>query len=84
MLLNLHAELENTETVDVQQRELLQHLMQDIRNLLDNEDEDETASQRYQSLGERLTASLEYFEASHPVFTTTLTQVADSLARMGI
>lgn len=77
----LHGELQQAQTVDADERELLESLASDIRELLDRS---EASTQHYRSLGERLSAGLLRFELSHPALTASITQAIDGLNRIGI
>ena len=78
----LHGELQQIETVDEGERQLLQSLMSDIKKLLDAGDgEHQPVSER---LGEGLKQGIELFEASHPQATMLMGQAIDALGKMGI
>ncbi|MEK6303757.1 MAG: DUF4404 family protein [Acidobacteriota bacterium] len=63
----LHGELQQIESVDEGERQLLQSLMSDIKKLLDaGESEHQPVSDR---LGEGLKQGIELFEALHPQAT---------------
>jgi hypothetical protein len=78
-LSELHAELERTQSVDPESRELLEHVRRDIESVLERSDE---SGRR--SLRGRLEAAIEHFETSHPVLTATMGRVMDQLANLGI
>lgn len=73
----LHAELENTKTIDPEARQLLEHLRSDIQAML----KEPNASTR-RSLNQRLNAALAQFEESHPSLTLTIQQVLDHLSNV--
>ena len=77
----LHGELQNIESVDKEERRLLQTLMSDIKKLTGREADDQSVHER---LGEGLKEGIELFEASHPQATLLMGQVIDALAKMGI
>jgi hypothetical protein len=77
----LHAELQQIESVDDRERQLLQTLMSDIKKVTKREADDEPLPER---LGEGLKEGIELFEASHPQATMVMGQVIDALAKMGI
>lgn len=77
----LHAELQQTKTLDPQQREKLQTLANDIHEVLSR---DEGEAQHDTGLGERLNDAVAQLEASHPRITLLLRQTIDSLAYLGI
>jgi len=77
----LHTDLQHAQSVDDNERELLQSLMKDIQELLNRS---EASTQHYHSLGERLSASLLRFELSHPALTTSIAEAVEALNRIGI
>ena len=81
-LKQLHADLQQVESVDEENRAILQKLEGDIQELIGSE-EDERQS-RYKGFGEGLRGSIERFEASHPDLALTMGQLADMLAKIGI
>ena len=81
-LQELHGELQQIESVDEGQRQLLQALMSDIQKLTDKgAGDDRDVPDR---LGEGLKEGIELFEASHPRATMLMGQVVDALSKMGI
>lgn len=78
----LHAELQQVDTVDAGERETLQKLRSDIQELLAQKDD--ASSHQYKSLSERLREDIETLEASHPQATLLMGQVVDALAKIGI
>jgi chromosome segregation ATPase len=78
----LHAELQQVDTVDAGERETLQRLSSDIQELLAQKDD--ASSHQYKSLSERLREGIEKLEASHPQATMLMGQVVDALAKIGI
>ena len=77
LLEQLHAELEQAQTVNEAEREQLRLLMRDVRELLNRADDNQPA--HYQSLGVRLGQAVRQFEFSHPGLTLTIGQVLDVL-----
>jgi hypothetical protein len=77
----LHAELQQADAIDPQQREMLQGRANDIEQLLKRE---EIKPHHYTSLGERLSEDVAQLEASHPQITLLMRRVIDSLAYLGI
>jgi Domain of unknown function (DUF4404) len=77
----LHTELQQVDSADGADREHLQRLAVDIRNLLEQEGSD---TSRYRSLGAPLKEAIAKLEASHPRTTILMRQVIDQLAYMGI
>jgi len=78
---HLHAELQQADDLDTQQRELLQTLANDIHRLLNR---NENQPHHYRSLGERLKEVVAQLEASHPQITLLMRRAIDSLAYLGI
>ena len=77
----LHEELHQADPLDLQQRERLQTLADEIQALLKR---DEIQRHHYTSLSERLNDAVAEFEASHPQITLLMRQTIDSLAYLGI
>jgi hypothetical protein len=77
----LHNELHQSSGLDLQQRELLQTLADEIQVLLKR---DEIQRHHYTSLRERLNDAVAKLEASHPQITLLVRQTIDSLAYLGI
>ena len=75
------AELRQINALDEKERELLEGLEQEIRELLNRE---AGRTQQYGGLGERLGEAVTELEASHPRATLLMRQVIDSLAYLGI
>lgn len=73
----LHAELEQTQTVDDESRRLLRHLQGDIQSVLREPDAETRAS-----LQVRLGTALARFEESHPNLVLTIQQVLDHMAQV--
>lgn len=80
-LAKLHNELNQTHALDLQQRELLKTLADEIQALLKR---DEIQRHHYTSLSERLNDAVAGLEASHPQITLLMRQTIDSLAYLGI
>jgi len=78
----LHGELQQIESVDEGEQQLLQTLMNDIKKLIEAGEGDQ--NQVPDGLGERLKEGVELFEASHPRATMLMGQAIDALAKMGI
>jgi predicted transcriptional regulator len=76
----LHGELQQIESVDESEQQLLQTLMSDIKKLIEARDSDHVSDR----LGEGLKKGVELFEASHPQATMLMGQAIDALAKMGI
>ena len=82
LLERLHSEIERHEPLDEQERELLQHLGTDIRELLARSESEEI--QPESSLVERLEESVEHFEITHPELTLLLDKLLAILSNAGI
>ena len=78
----LHQELEQTDNLDDESRQLLQHLMDDIRTALEREGPSPT--EHYQSLGDQLTDGILRYEISHPTLATAMRHALDILSGAGI
>jgi hypothetical protein len=78
----LHQELEQTVNLDDESRQRLQHLMIDIRTVLDREGPSST--EQYQSLGDQLKEAIQRYELSHPSLTSALNHALNSLSGIGI
>jgi archaellum component FlaC len=81
-LQELHAELQEVDSVDAGQRETLQRLRNDIEALLARRETLE--AHHYKSLAERLREDIEQLKASHPQATMLMGRVIDALANLGI
>jgi Domain of unknown function (DUF4404) len=77
----LHGELNQTESVDASQRELLKTLESDIQELLGRE---QNQPHHYRGLGARLNEAVAQLEASHPQVTLLMRRAIDSLAYLGV
>ena len=77
----LHDELHQSHALDLQQRELLLTLADEIQALLKR---DEIQRHHYTSLSERLNDAVAELEASHPQITLLMRQAIDSLAYLGV
>ena len=80
-LAKLHNELNQTDGLDLQQRELLHTLAYEIQTLLKIYD---IKQHHYTTLSERLNDAVAELEASHPQITLLMRQTIDSLAFLGI
>jgi hypothetical protein len=78
----LHAELQQVDSLDTAERDTLLRLRGDIESLL-SEREDVT-EQHYKGLAERLREDVEQLEASHPQAALLMGRVIDALANIGI
>jgi hypothetical protein len=82
LLLQLHDEIKNTQTVDEKGSELLRDLDGDIQDLLERSDEN--PAQSHASLIRRLEGTLDHFEVSHPDLTKAISNLLDTLSNAGI
>jgi hypothetical protein len=82
LLERLHTEIEQNETVDEKERELLQHLGDDIRALLARSEGEE--AQAAPSIIGHLEESIEHYEITHPELTLMLSKLLSILSNAGI
>ena len=80
LLVQLHEELEQTETVDEGSGEVLSDLKKDISRLVQ---EEAVTEDEQEGLTERLNDAIGHFEEDHPKLSMVIQHVLDSLARMG-
>ena len=78
----LHAEIQNTHTVDEKGQELLAHLDEDIHKLLAGTGG--VATPVHPSTLQRLEEGLDHFEATHPTLTILLSKVLEAFSNVGI
>jgi hypothetical protein len=78
----LHAEIQNTHSVDKKGQELLTHLEADIQELLDRAEGN--VRPVHPSTIQRMEDGLSHFEATHPALTTLLSRLLESLSNVGI
>jgi Domain of unknown function (DUF4404) len=78
LLTELHGELLKAQTVSPKDRELLQHLAQDIRAVVEAEPTGPPGIPH--PLRQRLAEGVKAFEASHPQLSKTLANAIDTLA----
>ena len=83
LLEQLQNEIEHTQTIDNNGRQLLQNLETDINELLERS-ESGPLSQPHPSTLSRLEDSINYFELSHPNLTSQLTKLLSILSNAGI
>ena len=76
LLEKLHTELENMQSVDEKDMQLLRDIEQDINGLLHQSDRDTV-------LG-RLNEAIQQFEVSHPTITAMLSEISSILNIAGI
>jgi chromosome segregation ATPase len=80
-LQELHAELQQVESVNVTERNMLQNLARDIHEILQRKDD---RAQHYNTLGDQLREVVAQVEAAHPRVTILMRQVIDQIAYLGI
>jgi hypothetical protein len=80
-LQTLHDELQQIDSLDVNEREMLQNLATDIQEALRREDD---RTPQYGGLGAQLKEAVAQVEASHPRVTMLMREVIDQLAFLGI
>lgn len=81
LLGSLRRELDDSGGLDPAERSLLVDVHDEIEELL--ELSSETRIERRDSLVDRLTEAIDEFQASHPEFSRTIGNLADTLASMG-
>jgi hypothetical protein len=72
----LHAELTSTETLDPETRAMLEEVARDIEQVLEGGTDD--------SVRGRVEGAAVRFEAEHPRFARLLSEVTDTLAKIGV
>jgi hypothetical protein len=82
MLEQLDAEIKRTRTVGVNQRRQLLALQEDVRALLERSPE--VVPNDHEPNIQGLRTSLQYFEASHPILSSLIEQVLNTLSSLGI
>jgi hypothetical protein len=82
LLLQLHDEIRNTQSVDEKGSELLRDLDGDIQDLLERSEENPV--QFHPSLVQRLEGTLDHFEVTHPSLTRLISNLLDTLSNAGI
>jgi hypothetical protein len=78
----LHTELNETQPGDQAQRDLLQHLINDVQASLASSDQIDP--ELHTSLTARLTQAIEVFEISHPLLTGQMDKLLEILSSAGI
>ncbi len=79
VLEELHGELRAAKPVDADNRDLLERLAQDIRQVLDRKGSP-APPEAYGAIRPRLQDAVNEFEASHPQLSRALEKVVDTLA----
>jgi hypothetical protein len=83
LLEQLQSEIEHTQTIDEDGRQLLHNLEADINELLKRSGSDPLAPAQSSTL-QRLEDSINYFELSHTTLTSQLTKLLSILSNAGI
>jgi len=78
LLQQLHDELDRTESLDENGREMLSHLNADIQQFLDPTRENPA------SLLDQLQNAIDHFKVDHPAITAALSQMLNTLSNAGI
>jgi len=82
LLEQLHSEIENTQSVDEKNQEILRDLGVDIRGLLDRSES--SPVELHPNMVNRLEETIVNFEAINPSLTTTIIKILDILSGAGI
>ena len=80
----LHAEIQNTQTVDQKGQDLLLHLEADIKDLLGRTEGNVAVTAVQPSTLKRMEEGLDHFEVTHPALTLLLSKLLESLSNVGI
>jgi hypothetical protein len=78
----LQQEIQHTQTVDDQGRELLQSLDQEIHQLLQRSEGQDSSAEG--SLVAQLEKNIRHFEVTHPALTAAMNQLMAILSNAGI
>ena len=78
----LDAELKRTEPANDTQRQHLEAMQGEVRAALDHPGE--IPPEAHESLGQRFTESLQHFETTHPVLSSLIEQILNTLSGAGI
>ncbi|MCL4530664.1 MAG: DUF4404 family protein [Chloroflexi bacterium] len=82
LLEQLHAQIEQTEKMDDQGRELLRHVNADINELLARTEG--APLKPKPALAHSLEAAISHFEVTHPTLTAALSDLLNALSNAGI
>lgn len=82
-LRELHTKLQQLQSVDAEEQELLGALRTEVRRLLNEPKVDDDAD-RHIPLSERLSVAVEDLEEQHPTLVTLMRDVSDMLSNLGI
>lgn len=78
---NLHDELDRTDSVDDESRAMLQELTGDIDQLVA---QDEMATEQRADTAQQVQEAAARFESEHPRLATVLSEIVDTLVKLGI
>jgi len=78
----LQQELKQTENLDDEARQRLQHLMADMHSIL--EQEEPSVAEYFQSFGDQLADGVQRYEISHPALTAAMQRLLEILSSAGI
>ncbi len=84
VLAELHGTLQGSEDLDQESRAALASAVDEIRSVLDQEEDGNQEGDLMGALGQTLKEALERFEERHPQLTGVVGRVADALADLGI
>ncbi|HEX5418695.1 MAG TPA: DUF4404 family protein [Gammaproteobacteria bacterium] len=79
-LARLHAELRSADTLDPETREMLETVARDIERTLEGDQDADSVGERV----ERLEEAALRFGASHPTFSRLLSEITDTLTKIGM
>lgn len=82
LLEKLHSEIEQTQSVDDKERELLHDLDADIRELLERCEAEEIQTQPITIRG--LEDAIDYMTVNHPTLTAMLSNMLNTLSNAGV
>jgi Domain of unknown function (DUF4404) len=82
LLQELHKEINSTQAVDDKGMELLRDLDEDIHALLERSQEN--SLDLHPSIVQRMEATLNHFEVTHPNLTTMISKILSGLSNAGI
>ena len=79
LLINLKKEIENTDIKDIDVKNKLESLIQDLNSKLDNNENPDM-----DDFSEKISHIVEQFEIEHPGITELLSKLSTGLSNMGI
>ncbi len=82
LLQHLHDEINSIQKVDQQGSEMLKHIDNDIRELLERSGD--KSLEVHPSVLQRLDDAIRHFEVDHPELTALIGKVMDSLTNAGV